>query len=59
MFRYAPSELFSPFDPPYDPPTDYYMKSEQVVSGEEEIETADVSIRLADFGTGTHNVLYP
>ncbi|KAI1185293.1 kinase-like domain-containing protein [Nemania serpens] len=53
MFRYAPSELFSPFDPPYDPPTDYYMKSEQVVSGEEEIETADVSIRLADFGTAS------
>ncbi|RYC56038.1 hypothetical protein CHU98_g10165 [Xylaria longipes] len=48
---HAPSKVFSPFYPPHDPPTDYYMKSEQVISGEEELETADVSIRLADFGT--------
>ncbi|KAI8953812.1 kinase-like protein [Xylaria longipes] len=49
--HHAPSKVFSPFYPPHDPPTDYYMKSEQVISGEEELETADVSIRLADFGT--------
>ncbi|KAI0401759.1 serine kinase [Xylaria palmicola] len=53
MFQYAPSEVFSPFYPPHDPPADYYMKSEQVISGEEELETADVSIRLTDFGTAS------
>ncbi|KAI0485612.1 kinase-like domain-containing protein [Xylaria cf. heliscus] len=53
MFQYAPSEVFSPFYPPHDPPTDYYMKSEPVISSEEELEIADVSIRLTDFGTAS------
>lgn len=57
MFQYAPSKVFSPFYPPHEPPTDYYMKTEQVISGEEELETADVSVRLTDFGTGRH--MYP
>ncbi|KAI1428423.1 kinase-like domain-containing protein [Xylaria sp. FL1777] len=53
MFQYAPSEIFSPLYPSHDPPTDYYMKSEQFISGEEELEVADVSIRLTDFGTAS------
>jgi serine/threonine-protein kinase SRPK3 len=59
MFQHAPSKVFSPCYPPHDPPTDYYMKSEQVISGEEKLETADVCIRLADFGTGTHMCSFP
>ncbi|KAI1128415.1 kinase-like protein [Nemania abortiva] len=53
IFRYAPSEVFGPFYPPHNPPADYYMKSEQIISGEEDLETADISIRLADFGTAS------
>ncbi|KAI0109230.1 serine kinase [Nemania sp. FL0031] len=50
MFQYAPSEVFNSSYPPHDPPTDYYMKSMPVISGEEELETADISVRLTGFG---------
>lgn len=54
MFEKAPSEAFTPQLPPLDPPNDFYRQSEQVSSGEEDLAHAtDVSIRLADFGTGT------
>ncbi|KAI0421109.1 hypothetical protein F5X98DRAFT_330126, partial [Xylaria grammica] len=33
MFQYAQSKVLDPFNPPYDPPTDYYVKSERVISG--------------------------
>ncbi|KAJ3578958.1 hypothetical protein NPX13_g1607 [Xylaria arbuscula] len=52
MFAHAPSELFMPQSPPLPPPHDYYMQSEQVSSGEEDLTMPhDVSVRLADFGT--------
>ncbi|KAI1361335.1 serine protein kinase Sky1 [Xylaria arbuscula] len=54
MFAHAPSELFMPQSPPLPPPHDYYMQSEQVSSGEEDLTMPhDVSVRLADFGTSS------
>ncbi|KAI1735516.1 kinase-like protein [Xylaria scruposa] len=54
MFAHAPSEVFMPQSPPLPPPHDYYMQSEQVSSGEEDLtKPDDISVRLADFGTSS------
>lgn len=53
MFECAPSEVFAPQLPPLAPPNDFYRPSEQLSSGKEDLATAtDISVRLADFGTG-------
>ena len=53
MFQKAPSEAFHSDIPPLAPPNDFYMESVQVSSAEEDLtRTSDLSVRLADFGTG-------
>jgi len=53
MFQRAPSEAFTPQLPPLAPPNDFYRPSEQLSSAEQDLATAtDISVRLADFGTG-------
>ena len=53
MFESAPSEAFTPQLPPLAPPNDCYRRSEQLSSSGENLATAtDISVRLADFGTG-------
>ncbi len=53
MFESAPSEVFLPQRPPLDPPNDFYIQSSQVSSAEEDLShVTEVSVRLADFGTG-------
>ncbi|KAH6982299.1 kinase-like domain-containing protein [Ilyonectria sp. MPI-CAGE-AT-0026] len=54
MFEQTPSEAFRPHGSPLEPPNDFYMASTQLSSTEEDIaHTAQVSIRLADFGTSS------
>lgn len=53
MFQKAPSEAFRSDTPSLAPPNDFYMESVQVSSAQEDIaRTTDISVRLADFGTG-------
>ncbi|KAL9063125.1 MAG: hypothetical protein Q9157_008402 [Trypethelium eluteriae] len=54
MFKHAPSEVFAPDSVP-DPPNDFYLRSEQISSGEEDLtaETTALSVRLTDFGTSS------
>ena len=53
MFQKAPPEAFQSDASPLDPPNDFYMESVQVTSAEEDVTCpADLSVRLADFGTG-------
>lgn len=53
MFEHAPSDVFLPQRPPLDPPNDFYIESSQISSAEEDLaRVTDVSVRLADFGTG-------
>lgn len=53
MFKHAPSDVFLQQSPPLDPPMDFYMESEPVVSASEEIASVeDVSVKLIDFGVG-------
>jgi serine/threonine-protein kinase SRPK3 len=53
MYNNAPSEAFAPKLPPLDPPNDFYRPSEQLSASEQDLATAtDISVRLADFGTG-------
>lgn len=57
MFDYAPSELFAPDSLP-ERPNDFYLRSEQISSGEENLATiTELSVRLTHFGTckGTAN----
>ncbi|GJD04842.1 serine kinase [Colletotrichum higginsianum] len=52
MFENVPSEAFSPQDPPLPPPQDFYMRSTQVTSREEDLaRSTELSVRLTDFGT--------
>lgn len=54
MFENALSDVFLPEDPPPDPPNDFYIQSSQISSADEDLSrVTDVSVRLADFGTGT------
>ncbi|KAM4067240.1 kinase [Hirsutella rhossiliensis] len=54
MFQHAPSEVFQPRDSPLDPSNDFYTESVQVSSAEEDVACpADLSVRLADFGTAS------
>ncbi|KAH7133707.1 kinase-like domain-containing protein [Dactylonectria macrodidyma] len=54
MFEEAPSEVFQPHGSPPDPANDFYMASTQYSPGEEDIaHPAELSIRLADFGTSS------
>jgi serine/threonine-protein kinase SRPK3 len=51
MFNLAPSGVFAPDSIP-EPPDDFYVKSVQLTSGEEDIMTStSLNVRLADFGT--------
>lgn len=53
MFQHAPSQAFQPDEPLPDSDSDFYMESVQVSSAEEDLTSpADLSVRLADFGTG-------
>ena len=53
MFLQAPSDAFHPDISPLDPPNDFYMESTQVSSGKEDVSRpTDLSVKLADFGTG-------
>lgn len=55
MFECAPTEVFLQESPPVNPPDNFYMESEPVTSGGEDLsEVMDISIRLADFGVGTY-----
>ncbi|KAI1413533.1 kinase-like protein [Hypoxylon sp. FL1857] len=54
MFERAPSEVFLQQSPPVNPPGNFYMQSEPVTSGEEDLsKAADVSVKLADFGVAS------
>ncbi|KAJ0155622.1 Serine/threonine-protein kinase SRPK [Colletotrichum tanaceti] len=54
MFENAPSEAFSPQDPPLPPPQNFYMRSTQVSSRQEDLaRSAELSVRLTDFGTSS------
>lgn len=51
MFQHAPSSVFRQ-STPLDPPDDFYMKSGQVSSADEDIrDPVGFSVRLTDFGT--------
>lgn len=53
MFQHAPSEAFKPDSLALPPPLDFYTESAQVSSAEEDLaHSTDISIMLADFGTG-------
>jgi serine/threonine-protein kinase SRPK3 len=53
MFENAPSEVFLPQDPLPDPPNDFYIQSSQISSADEDLSrVTEISVRLADFGTG-------
>lgn len=53
MFQQAPSRVFRPRASPPDPINDFYMESFEVSSAEEDVACAvDLSVKLADFGTG-------
>lgn len=53
IFENAPSEVFLPQDPPPDPPNNFYIQSSQISSADEDLSrVTEVSVRLADFGTG-------
>lgn len=55
MFDHAPSEVFLQQSLPANPPENFYMDSEPVTSGEEDLSKAmDISIKLADFGVGKY-----
>ena len=52
MFQCAPSSVFCQSER-VDPPNDFYIKSEQVSSADEDLRSLDgLSVRLTDFGTG-------
>lgn len=52
MFNQAPSVAFEATQSSLDPPNDFYMKSAQITSAQEDLAIQpDVSVRLADFGT--------
>ncbi len=54
MFEKAPPQAFAPRLPPLSPPNDFYRQSEQLSSGEEDlVHATDITVKLADFGTGT------
>ncbi|TQN66842.1 Serine/threonine-protein kinase SRPK [Colletotrichum shisoi] len=54
MFENAPSEAFSPQEPPLPPPQDFYMRSTQVSSHKEDLaRSTELSVRLTDFGTSS------
>ncbi|KAI1400977.1 kinase-like protein [Hypoxylon fuscum] len=54
MFDHAPSEVFLQQSLPANPPENFYMDSEPVTSGEEDLSKAmDISIKLADFGVAS------
>ncbi|OTA78343.1 hypothetical protein M434DRAFT_87359 [Hypoxylon sp. CO27-5] len=54
MFDHAPSEVFLQQSPPVNPPDNFYMQSEPVTSGEEDLsKTTDISVKLADFGVAS------
>jgi len=57
MFEKAPSEVFKPINAPCAPPNDFYMKSEQIASAEEDLTQAQkLGVKLCDFGTGIHSL---
>ncbi|KAI0841440.1 kinase-like protein [Hypoxylon sp. FL0890] len=54
MFDRAPSEVFLQQSPPVNPPENFYMQSEPVSSGEEDLsKTIGISVKLADFGVAS------
>ncbi|WQF87738.1 Putative protein kinase [Colletotrichum destructivum] len=54
MFENAASEAFSPQDSPLPPPQDFYMRSTQVSSHEEDLaRSTELSVRLTDFGASS------
>jgi hypothetical protein len=58
MFEEAPSEVFLPQRPPLDPLNDFYIESSPISSAEEDLaHVTEVSVRLADFGTGDQSGL--
>lgn len=53
MFTSATSDVLLQDSCPLDPPLDYYMESEPVVSAHEDLAEANgISVRLGDLGAG-------
>lgn len=53
MFKNAPSDVLLQECRPLDPPLDFYLESEPVVSAHEDLASADgISVRLGDLGVG-------
>lgn len=54
MLENAPPEILTQYSSPLDPPKDFYMESEPIISGNEDLQTTtSVSVKLVDFGVGT------
>lgn len=52
MFQKAPSSVFQSDEPLVETENNFYIKSTQVLSAEEDVACPeDLSVRLADFGT--------